>query len=294
MAMSIFIQILLNSLETGGIYALASLGIILIFRTSNTTNYAQGGAISMFNAFVATFILLNTNVPPYVAALLGMLSAFVVGVLVDRIVISKTQNIDPVSKQIITLGILMIFLGLAPMLFGTDPIQFPRFIYGSLPILGATISYNAILNIVVVIVLVSFLFYMLQRSKWGGLSIRATSSNEVVARMMGIPTSLVTMTSWAIAAALGTLAALMLAPSTSVSISMMDGVQIIAFLSCVLGGFQTFHGPVIAAYIIGFASNFISYYISSIWSDPILYILTLVVILFKPNGLFGHKTVKKV
>ena len=290
--MSIFIQIFLNSLETGGIYALAALGIILIFRTSNTTNYAQG-AISMFNAFVATYILIGTNLPVYIVAILGMLSAFVVGVLVDRIVISKTQNMDPVSKQIITLGLLMIFLGLAPMLFGTDPIQFPRFIYGSLTILGATISYNAILNIVVVIILVSFLFYMLQRSKWG-LSIRATASNEVVARMMGIPTSIVTMTSWAIAAALGTLSALMLAPSTSVSISMMDGVQIIAFLSCVLGGFQTFHGPVIAAYIIGFASNFISYYISSIWSDPILYILILIVILFKPNGLFGKKMVKKV
>ena len=290
--MSIFIQIFLNSLETGGIYALAALGIILIFRTSNTTNYAQG-AISMFNAFVATNILIRTNLPVYIVALLGMLSAFVVGVLVDRIVISKTQNMDPVSKQIITLGILMVFLGLAPMIFGTDPIQFPRFIYGSHIILGATISYNDILNIIVVIALVSFLFYMLQRSKWG-LSIRATSSSEVVARMMGIPTSIVTMTSWAIAAALGTLSALMLAPSTSVSISMMDGVQTIAFLSCVLGGFQTFHGPVIAAYIIGFASNFISYYISSIWSDPILYILILIVILFKPNGLFGKKMVKKV
>ncbi|MCF6463532.1 branched-chain amino acid ABC transporter permease [Clostridium sp. Cult1] len=290
--MSIFIQILLNSLEIGGIYALASLGIILIFRTSITTNYAQG-AISMFNAFVATYILLSTDIPVYVAALLGMLSAFIVGVIVDRVVISRTQNIDPVSKQIITLGLLMVFLGLAPMIFGTDPIQFPRFIYGSHIIFGATISYNAILNIGVVIGIMLFLFYMLQKSKWG-LSIRATASNEIVARMMGIPTSFVTMTSWAIAAALGVLSALMLAPTTSVSITMMDGVQIVAFLSCVLGGFQTFYGPVIAAYIIGFASNFISYYISSIWSDPILYILILVVILFKPNGIFGKKVVKKV
>ena len=214
--MSILIQIILNSLETGGIYALASLGIILIFRTSNTTNYAQG-AISMFNAFVATYILLSTDIPVYVAALLGMLSAFIVGVIVDRVVISRTQNIDPVSKQIITLGLLMVFLGLAPMIFGTDPIQFPRFIYGSHIIFGATISYNAILNIGVVIGIMLFLFYMLQKSKWG-LSIRATASNEVVARMMGIPTSFVTMTSWAIAAALGNLSALMLAPTTSVSI----------------------------------------------------------------------------
>lgn len=290
--MSIFIQILLNSLEIGGIYALAALGIILIFRTSNTTNYAQG-SLSMFNAFIATYILLGTGLPPYIVAVFGMFSAFGVGVLVDRVVLSRAQKVNPVSKQILTLGLIMIFLGLAPMIFGTDPLQFPRFIYGSQTIMGATISYNAIVNISVGLIIMIILFILLQKSKWG-LSVRATASNEVVARMMGIPTKLITMASWAIAAALGTLAALMLAPTTSVSISMMDGVQIIAFLACVLGGFQTFYGPVIAAYIIGFASNFISFYISSIWSDSILYLLILTVILFKPNGLFGKQIVKKV
>ena len=290
--MSIFIQVLLNSLETGGIYALAALGIILIYRTSNTTNYAQG-SISMFNAFVAVYILRGTGLPVYVVAVLGMLSAFLVGVLVDRIVISNAQRVNPVSKQIITLGLIMIFLGLAPMIFGTDPLQFPRFVYGSQKIMGATISYNALVNILVGVVIMIFLFIMLQKSKWG-LAVRATASNEVVARMMGIPTSLITLGSWAIAASLGTLAALMLAPTSSVNLSMMDGVQIIALLACVLGGFQTFYGPVIAAYIIGFASNFISFYISSIWSESILYLLILMAMLFKPNGLFGKKTVKKV
>lgn len=290
--MSIFIQVLLNSLETGGIYALAALGIILIYRTSNTTNYAQG-SISMFNAFVAVYILRGTGLPVYVVAVLGMLSAFLVGVLVDRIVISNAQKVNPVSKQIITLGLIMIFLGLAPMIFGTDPLQFPRFVYGSQKIMGATISYNALVNILVGVVIMIFLFIMLQKSKWG-LAVRATASNEVVARMMGIPTSLITLGSWAIAASLGTLAALMLAPTSSVNLSMMDGVQIIALLACVLGGFQTFYGPVIAAYIIGFASNFISFYISSIWSESILYLLILMAMLFKPNGLFGKKTVKKV
>ena len=290
--MSILIQVILNSLETGGIYALAALGIILIFRTSNTTNYAQG-SISMFSAFIATYIYIATGLPAYMVAILGMISAFLVGFIVDRVVISRAQNVNPVAKQIITLGLIMIFLGLAPMIFGTDPLQFPRFIYGSHTIMGATISYNAIINIIIGIVIMLFLFLMLQKSKWG-LSVRATASNDVVARMMGIPTNFITMASWAIAAALGTLAALMIAPTSSVNLSMMDGIQIIALLSCVLGGFQTFHGPVIAAYIIGFASNFISFYISSIWSDSILYLLILIVMLIKPNGLFGKKIVKKV
>lgn len=290
--MAIFIQILLNSLETGGIYALAALGIILIFRTSNTTNYAQG-TISMFNAFAATNIFIATGLPPWLVAILGMICAFVVGVLVDKIVISRAMKVHPVSKQIITLGLIMIFLGVAPMIFGTDPLQFPRFVYGNYKILGASISYNAIVNILVGIVIMLLLFFLLGNSKWG-LSVRATASNDQVARMMGIPTPLVTMASWAIAAALGTLSALMIAPTTSVNLSMMDGVQVIALLACILGGFQTFYGPVIAAYIIGFASNLISFYISSIWSDSILYLMILGLILFKPNGLFGKQIVKKV
>ncbi|MDF2951162.1 MAG: livH [Anaerocolumna sp.] len=290
--MNIFIQILLNSLETGGIYALASLGIILIYRTSNTQNYAQG-SLSMFNAFITTFILIKTGLPVGIVAILGMFCAFFVGVLVDRVVISRTLKMHSVSKQIITLGLIMIFLGIAPMIFGTDPLQFPRFLYGSHSVLGATISYNAIVNISVGIIIMLVLFFMLQKSKWG-LSVRATASNDVVARMMGIPTPLITMASWAIAAALGTLSALMLAPTTSVNLSMMDGVQVIALLSCVLGGFQTFYGPVVAAYIIGTVSNLLSYYVSSTWSDSILYLLILALILFRPNGLFGKKIVKKV
>lgn len=290
--MSILIQILLNSLETGGIYALAALGIILIYRTSITTNYAQG-SISMFNAFVAAYILKGTGWSAWVVAILGMISALIIGVLVDRIVITRAIKTHPVSKQIITLGLIMIFLGIAPMIFGTDPLQFSRFVYGSQKVMGATISYNAIVNIIVGFVIMLILFYMLQKSKWG-LSVRATASNDIVARMMGIPTPLVTMASWAIAAALGTLAALMLAPTTSVNLSMMDGVQVIALLACVFGGFQTFYGPVVAAYIIGAMSNLLSFYVSSIWSDSLLYMFILTVILFKPNGLFGKKIVKKV
>lgn len=290
--MDIFVQILLNSLETGGIYALAALGIILIFRTSVTTNFAQG-SISMFSAFLATIVLIRTGISPISAAIVGMIFALVLGVLVDFFVISRAQKVNPVSKQIITLGLIMIFLGLAPMLFGTDPLQFPRFVYGSYSFFGATISYNAIFNIVVGLVLMGILFFALQKTKWG-LSVRATASNDIVARMMGIPTASVTRASWAIAAALGTLSALMLAPTNSVNLSMMDTVQVTALLACILGGFTSFYGAVIAAYLIGFASNLISFYVSSIWSDSILYLLILITILFKPTGLFGKKVIKKV
>jgi len=291
--MDTFFQILFSSLETGSVYALAALGIIIIFKTSRTTNFAQG-SIGMFNAFAATFALMNLNLPSWAAAIIGMITAFLSGVLVDLVIIRKAKKASPVSKQIITFGIIMLFLGVAPMIFGSTPLNFPKFIEsGSIIIFGASISYNAILNISVGLILMTILFYFLQKTKWG-LAVRVTASNEQTARLMGVPTSMVTMGAWAIAASLGTLAALMLAPAITVNVSMMDNVQTNALIACVLGGFQSFYGPVIGAYLIGFFRNVLIYYVSSTWGEPILFTLILLFIVIRPNGIIGKKIVKKV
>lgn len=291
--MDTFFQILFSSLETGSVYALAALGIIIIFRTSRTTNFAQG-SIGMFNAFVATFGLIKLGLPAWGAALVGMVAAFLSGVLVDLVIIRKAKKSSPVAKQIITFGVIMLFLGVAPMIFGSTPLNFPKFIEsGAINIFGASISYNALLNITVGLIIMGILFYFLQNTKWG-LAVRVTSSNEETARLMGVPTSLVTMGAWAIAAALGTLSALMLAPAITVNVSMMDNVQTNALIACVLGGFQTFYGPVIGAYIIGLGRNVLIYYVSSTWGEPLLFTLILLFIVLRPNGIIGKKIIKKV
>ncbi|WP_294187119.1 branched-chain amino acid ABC transporter permease [uncultured Clostridium sp.] len=291
--MDTFFQILFSSLETGSVYSLAALGIIIIFRTSRTTNFAQG-SIGMFNAFVATFGLIKLGLPAWGAALVGMVSAFLSGVLVDLVIIRRAKKTSPVAKQIITFGVIMLFLGVAPMIFGSIPLNFPKFIEsGAVDIFGASISYNAILNIIIGLVIMGILFYFLQNTKWG-LAVRVTASNEETAKLMGVPTSLVTMGAWAIAAALGTLAALMLAPAIAVSVTMMDNVQTNALIACVLGGFQTFYGPVIGAYIIGLSRNVLIYYVSSTWGDHLLFTLILLFIVLRPNGIIGKKIIKKV
>ena len=140
--MSIFIQIFLRSLETGSVYALAALGIILVFKTSNITNFSQG-ALGMFNTFVVTTIFNNFGVPLWVAIIGGLMSAFVIGMLIDLVIIRHTKKVSPVAKQIITLGLIMILVGLAPIFFGVDPLNLPRLLpTGNLTLLGANISYN--------------------------------------------------------------------------------------------------------------------------------------------------------
>ena len=188
----------------------------------------------------------------------------------------------------------MVFLGITPMLFGVDQMRLPKVIEnGAFSVGGANLSYNSLLNIVLGLGLTIGLFLLLQKTKLG-LAIRTTASSEKTARLMGVPTKWVTLFAWALALVLGTLSGAMIAPSTSVTVNLMDSVQVNAFIACVLGGFQTFYGPVIGAYIIAIATNLLSYYVSSVWGTQILYILVIIFIVFKPVGLIGKKTVKKV
>ena len=288
-----FFTLLFGGLETGSIYALATLGIIIIYRTSRITNFAQG-VIGMFNAFVATVALINFGLPAWMATIVGMISAFLTGILIDLVIMRHAKKVSPVAKQIMTFGLIMIIMGITPMIFGVLPLTFPRFIpTGSVDIFGASISFNGLLNISLGLVVMGILFYFLQFTKWG-LAVRVTASNEQTARLMGVPTPLVTMGAWAIAASLGALSALMFAPGFRVAPYMMENPQINALVAGVLGGFQTFQGPVIAAYLLGLSRNFLQYYVSSTWADPILYLFILLFIVVRPNGLIGKKTVKKV
>lgn len=291
--MGTFLQVILRSLETGSIYALAALGIIIVYRTSNITNFSQG-VVGMFNTFVVTYIFNNFGAPLWLAIIGGIISAILIGLFIDFVIIRHTKKVSPVGKQIITLGILMIVLGLTPMLFGVDPLRLTRLIEtGEVNMLGATISYNGIFNIGLGLALMVTLFYILQKTKWG-LAVRTTASNEYVARLMGVPTKTVTLAAWAVAGILGVISGVMVAPMTSVTLTLMDEIQINALIACVLGGFQTFYGPVLGAYIIGISRNLLLYYFSSVWGGQILYILILVFLVFRPYGLIGKKTVKKV
>jgi branched-chain amino acid transport system permease protein len=294
--MSVFISLVLRSLETGSVYALAALGVVLIFRTSKTTNFAQG-AIGTLNAFVAATILVKWGWSIWVVVPIAMITAIITGFIIDTIFIRPASKVGSTGKQIITLGLIIVIIGIIPMIFGVEPIPMPRFIAFTdatqISILGASIGYNAIFTIGLSVLLMGGAFWFLKYTDWG-LAIRVTASNEVASKLMGVPTKKVTMMSWATAAAFGTLAAIIIAPQSAVDINMMNDVQINAFFACVLGGFQTFYGPVIGAYIISLSKNLTAYYITSTWNTVIVYVVIMIFLFFKPVGLVGKKIVKKV
>ena len=293
--MSNLIGVILRSLEYGSIYALASLSIILVYKTSFTTNFAQG-VLGMFNTYLIATLVTSKGFSIYAAIPFGFVSAVIIGILIDVIIIRRAKNVSPVGKQIITLGILNIILGVTPLAFGVYDLQLPKIIpEGRLDILGASITYNSLFNIIFGLVVMLILFNILSKTKFG-LAIRTTASNETTARMMGVSTKTITMVAWAIAGVLSMFAGVMAAPFSAVNTIFMNDIQINAFMASVFGGFSTFHGPVVGAYILSIATNLLQVYLpqGTVWGKPIVYALMIVFLYFRPVGLFGKKVVKKV
>ena len=174
--MSTFLQLLLKGLETGAIYALASLGIIIVYRTNFMINFAQG-TMGMFGAYIVTVIFAKMNLPLVLCILLGIIAGILIGFVVDFVIIRRTKRVSGSGKEIITLGMMMIFLGIAPLIFGVEPMRLPKLIEsGNVSILGASITLNGLFNIIFGLGVTVALFLILQKTKLG-LAIRTTASS---------------------------------------------------------------------------------------------------------------------
>lgn len=298
MNIEIFIQILLNSLLMISVLSLATLGIVLIFRTSTTTNFAQG-MIATVGTYAATMLTLKTGTNLWLSILVGVIIGFIIGLFIDGVIFRKAKYANPIGKQMITMGIVLVITGLLPIMFSeafSIPPDAYLFVKGSDWINlfdgRVVISNHAVLSFIIAVVIITAIFLALKFTKWG-LGVRATASNELVSGMMGINTHFITAFSWAIAGAIGTIAALMLAPTTMMSASIMTPIQVNGFLACILGGFNSFVGPIVGTVLIPLVGNYVGWF-ESVWKDLIIYVLILIVILIKPNGLFGKKVSKKV
>ena len=302
--MAYLLNTLLGSLTPMCVTALVTLAITLIFKTSFTTNFAQG-VISAFGAYAVTNALAAWKVPIWGALPIGMGVAMLIAILVDVGIFRRGRYVNALGKQIITMGLISIVVGAVPLIFGIATPSFPKFIEGNItfPVGGqdVTVTKNALFCFGLAAVVVAAIFLMLRFSKWG-LAVRATASNEYVAGMMGVNTHIITAISWGLAGALGALAASIHASGgATMNVYFMTNYQVYAFLAGILGGFSTFHGPVIAALLIPLANNLVQYFVNVIgkpeltgWSMVIVYAIALLIIFFKPQGIFGKKIAKKV
>lgn len=303
--MAYLLNTLFGSIVPMCITALVTLAITIIFKTSFTTNFSQG-VISAFGAYVVSSAMNKLGLSLWLSLPIGMIAAMLIAVAVDVFIFRKGRYVNALGKQIITMGLISLIVGAIPLIFGLGDPVFKSFVNGTITInlndgTTATVTKNSLVCLALSVVVIAAIFILLRFSKWG-LSVRATASNEYIAGMMGINTHVVTAVSWGLAGALGALAATINASSgTVVSGYFMTNYQVYAFLAGILGGFSTFHGPVIAALMIPLANNLVQYFVNMIgkpeltgWSMVIVYAVALVIIFFKPQGIFGKKIARKV
>lgn len=288
------------------VLVLATFAITLIFKTSTTTNFAQG-SIAVFGAYVGTGFFLNNGIPMWGATLIGIVFGFLCGVFIDAVIFRNGRHVNLAGKQIITMGLVTVIANLIPMIYfyTTTPNIPPIFEVKDVKITigGDVLNINGhgLVCLGITIVVLTVLFLLLRYSKWG-LGVRTTASNEYVAQMMGVNTHMITAVSWGIAGGLGALAAIMLVggPANLDHPFIMTDFQVNSFLAGILGGFSTFGGPIFAAVIIPVLKEVLGFFsggslnVIAEYGNAIVYLLALIVILIKPNGIFGKKIAKKV
>ena len=298
--------------------ALVTLAIVLIFRTSFTTNFAQG-MISTTAAYVTTvfynryliinFPSINGFISMMLSFILGILVGFLLGVFIDTMIIRKSKFSNSLTKQMITMGSVLFIMGMLPTLFFKADLNMPTIPYffttrTLIPFRDKfiLIQHNHVYMILVATLVISTVFIALKFTKWG-LGVRSTAANEKVAGMMGVNTKFITAMSWGIAGGLGSLGAILYASTQTISAGLMVEMQVNGFLAGILGGFSTFFGPVVGAIIIPIVSTLSNYITQKImigssslrvYYKVFVYLVILVIILIKPIGLFGKKIAKKV
>ena len=298
-----YLQILVGVIPSMCAGILATFAVTLIFKTSYTTNFAQG-LISALGAYVAVEYTLANGWPLWAGALVGVVAAFLIGVAIDVLIFRNGRYVNTLGKQIITMGLISIFVGLIPFVFTVahyESIPAIPFIHltEGIRIGDLFIQYNTMVDVVITVVMLTLVFLMLQKSKWG-LSVRATASNEIVAGMMGVNTKVITAISWGIAGAFGAVAAVIYVGNVTLSSGyIMTTTQINAFLAGILGGFATFYGPIFGAviiYLLNVIVGCVCIHIPelSTWKSAIVYLVVMLLVLWKPQGLFGKTMGKKV
>jgi branched-chain amino acid transport system permease protein len=287
------LQLVVSGIASGGIFASLALALVLIYNAMGLVNFAQG-EMAMFATFIA-YALIEHGLSYWIALPLTLALAFVGGVAIQRLVIRPVERAPVLTLVIITLGLATLFNGLAGFLFGYVPRSFPSpFSVQTVNVLGAFISYQD-LGVIGVSAIVLLLIYLLLQRTTIGLSMRAAAHNPEASRLLGVRVSWMLALGWGLASLVGALSGIMVAPVLLLEPNMMQTIIIYAFAAAVLGGIESPLGAVVGGLIVGITVNLAgAYLVGGDLQLAVAFLIIVVVLIVKPNGLFGRPSVRRV
>jgi branched-chain amino acid transport system permease protein len=286
-----FLQQVFSGLAAGAIYASLALALVMIYRATDLVNFAQG-EMAMFSTYIA-WTLVNAGLPFWAAFAVTLVASFLGGMAIERVVIRPVENAPVLATVVVTLGLLLIFNALAGWLFTYTLQEFPS-PFPDRPLFGALMTTRD-LGVIGVTLVMLVLLYAFFRFTPTGLAMRAAAQNPESARLCGIRVGRMLAIGWGLAAAIGATAGIMVAPVLFLDPNMMGGVLLYAFTGALLGGITSPVGAVVGGLIVGVTENLVgTYLVPSQLKLTAALALIILVLVFRPDGLFGTAIVRRV
>jgi len=290
-----FFQQITSGLAAGAIYASLALALVLIYRATDVVNFAQG-EMATFTTYIA-WSLMDHGMSYWPAFALTLLIAFAGGITIERVVIRPVESRPEIAIVIVTIGMLIAINGLTGWIWGADVKAFDSpFPNNTVTVGGVTISEQDIGTFCVCLatVLVLWLFF---RFTTLGLAMRASAVNPGASRLLGVRVGWMLALGWGLAAVLGAVAGMMAAPTSFLDPNMMLVILIYAFAAAVLGGIDNPVGAVVGGLVLGVLVNLLGRYWAFVGAElrlPTALAILLIVLVIRPQGLFGRVVVRRV
>jgi branched-chain amino acid transport system permease protein len=290
--MILFLQFVAGGLAAGSLYALAALGLTLIYKTTGVVNFAHG-EMAMVSTFFAYLALTLYHVPYVVAFVGALVFAGAFGMLIERSLMRRVQGATVLTQIMVTLGLFLVLNGLMSTRF-FEVLPFPEPLGGTpFNLGGVRISPDSVLIFALAGALMLGL-YLFFRYTLLGIALRATAQNLSVARLMGVRVGRVYATTWAVAAVLGAVAGMLIAPTTGLYPSFMGDVAIKAFAGAILGGLGSLPGAVLGSLLLGVLENLIAGYVSTELKAAFAFSIILLVLIVRPEGIMGAPVRRRI
>jgi branched-chain amino acid transport system permease protein len=288
-----FVQMVVSGVAVGSSYALMGLAMVIIYKTSEVPNFAQG-EMALVTSFVTMMLLTTFGYPVWLAFCLAFVFAAALGAFLEFAVLRRAKNPNILGTIVITIGLEMVLLGLVSWKFGAEQktMPFPIGPYDSFIIGDIFIAKLEALTLVSALVLMVLLFFFFRYSRLG-LAMKATQQNPTAAQIVGIRTNRIMMMTWAISSVVGATAGLLISPVIMHPFMMWDPM-LKGFAAAVMGGMTSLPGAVVAAYMLGIIENLFGGYVSIEFKSVVAFAIIVLVLCFKPSGLFARHYVKKV
>ncbi|HEX4703684.1 MAG TPA: branched-chain amino acid ABC transporter permease [Pseudonocardiaceae bacterium] len=289
-----FIDLTLAGLSAGVVYAAIGLALVLIWRATRIVNFAQGGML-MITTFLA-YTVISDGGSYWLALAVAIAAGLVLGAVVERVLIRPVENKPPLNAVVVTFGLLVLLQGVAGMVFGGTPRSYPP----AFGIRGFMVSGRRLLftpnDLWVVLVVLAVMAGLAAVFRWTplGLKMRSAAFAPEVARLLGVRVGRMFTVGWALAAAVGALAGVLIAPDTFVSPNAFDATLVFGFTAAVIGGLDSPPGAVVGGVSLGLVLSYVSGYLGSDVVGLGALVVLVIVLMVRPNGLFGHATGRRV